>query len=452
MDGWKWPALSYLGQTSTNKGAIDKEQNPGLVPSRSSGSVWGIWIGTPYRGSSAHCYIHCLAVFTFGTDECSAARNYETHVETSPNLGKIWQVYLGSSTTGSGTGPDVTVTSGRYFHGCPATLTLSFCIISLVKRVETANTPTLFIPSITLQLKLSAPWAQILVNDVPLEEHAVEVVNANTVRCYIASEVGQAFQVKFLNNLDQIVKNSVHLDGSKVASHIISSHEQGVLANIQVSQYSMSSMQFAALNVTDDDTLLRDSHMAWEKLGLVAIKIYRVKKLGPLRRFSAKHYKTELSGSRPVHERSKKAGCHCIGLGPKIRTKGSYTAYDRVEYTDKPDGPPFVEIEFRYRPKDLLQAQGIIPLELPEPVVPTPAAKGKKRKTEALDASDQIELQEELNAVKARLRASIREQEELLRHLDSLKNRAGGPSAKRVTREPALIRVPNPGDVIDLTD
>ncbi|KAI0079498.1 hypothetical protein K474DRAFT_1705599 [Panus rudis PR-1116 ss-1] len=285
--------------------------------------------------------------------------------------------------------------------------------------------------------------AQILVNNTPLEEYQVEVVDEKTVRCYIASEAGQGFAIKVLNNLNQETSCSIDFDGERMLHELCRASTSPVISEVPISKYESRPMQFALLNISDDDSLLEQDRNAWEKLGLIEIYFRRARIIGETGSMTRREVQPR--GVRPVHERSKKAGAHCIGLG-SISRNVRPLVFCKATYIDPPEAP-FATIEFRYRPKGLLQAQGIIPT--PQKNI---NESSKKRKADVDDIIDLTvpEEKEDLKAVKAQLQASIRQQEALRSRLNRLEGQKGEPSAKRVKREPG-IHVPDSGDVIDLT-
>ncbi|KAI0935003.1 hypothetical protein AcV7_003921 [Taiwanofungus camphoratus] len=122
--------------------------------------------------------------------------------------------------------------------------------------------------------------------------------------------------------------------------------------------------QFAPLVLTDNDSVANPDGSGNDNLGVIEVRVRRA----TIRRRGGSHgrpkYRVNAIPERgPIHERSKKAGVHCVSLGEGIRCAPHKHRY-KVNCVDPVDRP-LIRFVFRYRPKELLQAQGIIPLDVP---------------------------------------------------------------------------------------
>nr|VWO95335.1 AAA_12 domain-containing protein [Ganoderma boninense] len=103
--------------------------------------------------------------------------------------------------------------------------------------------------------------------------------------------------------------------------------------------------QFSDLQTTDEDGAL----WAAEKLGLIELHVVYVHPYAEKAAFRPARF----AGTASVHERSKKAGAHCVALGKAVRMpKG---LHERVKSTPlDSNASPAAKFVFRYRPAGLL--------------------------------------------------------------------------------------------------
>jgi len=141
----------------------------------------------------------------------------------------------------------------------------------------------------------------------------------------------------------------------------------------------------------------------------------------------------------PVHEKSKKGGSHIVALGnAEVARKpqtGRLIKWKHVDGEDKPCGT-FI---FRYRPLDVLQANGIAPRASPKP-----DKEPEVVKVEDVENDSDIE---EIHALKEKLSLARTRRAEK-RKLDGKNSTA----SKRVKMEKMNLSGHfQPGEVIDLT-
>ncbi|KAI1783241.1 hypothetical protein LXA43DRAFT_1047381 [Ganoderma leucocontextum] len=218
-------------------------------------------------------------------------------------------------------------------------------------------------------------WITCEGENLPEHGATLEGNDGKSFACFIPSENGKSFAINVKNGSTQdCIKLSFKVDGKQLAHSMMcrpgeSWSKSGVRTSLDVEQ----PFQFANLQTTDDDELLnRLSNQA--DVGSIEVGVTRVYSEG---RPAAVTVET-FSGMGAVHERSKKAGAHSVGLG-----SGSLVQpWTQMWFHDpiNPSEGKAVTFVFRYRPRDLLQAQGIIPLDRPKSVEAEPSTVKKEKK------------------------------------------------------------------------
>jgi len=134
-----------------------------------------------------------------------------------------------------------------------------------------------------------------------------------------------------------------------------------------------------------------------------------------------------------IHERAKKATAHRVNLGDDVQRP-----YKGLLKTRNLDEDPLVTFVFKYRPLDVLKANGIVPSNV-----------GQKRRAAADPEQDNVK--EEANEDGA---ADVARMKALEAELEALRNKTSGSKlnvAKRVKVEPSVPKGFVSGEVIDLT-
>jgi len=182
--------------------------------------------------------------------------------------------------------------------------------------------------------------------------------------------------------------------------------------------------------VPDDDSIL--DHSASKDLGEIVVKIKRVKVTG-----IDDNKQQRVPQVQKVHERSKKATSHRVTLDDEEICP--YKAYYTAQRLDR---EPLVTFIFKYRSIEMLQANGIVPLNNP-----------KERQVLQLDVGRVKEEHRDWIDIDAERAQRIKALEEELEGLKTQQNAAeGSRPAKRVKREHDQARpIFVPGEVIDLT-
>ncbi|KAI0786144.1 hypothetical protein C8Q75DRAFT_772328 [Abortiporus biennis] len=200
--------------------------------------------------------------------------------------------------------------------------------------------------------------AWVRVDGKELDEYNTVIENDKVVNCYIASEEGKQFQFKFENTLDkrnysfEYTVDGEYLEGqfsptNKDITHVI-------VTGISTDETTEKPFIFSKLNTSDDDTLLSNNKETLDKIGSIEVKViehgYRRRDLSFL------DNSTDRLKMDRVHERSKKVGGHRTSLGDS-RTVPR-TEFSTANLVDPEN--PLATFVFQYRPRDILQAQGII--------------------------------------------------------------------------------------------
>ncbi|KAJ7645868.1 hypothetical protein B0H17DRAFT_1103672 [Mycena rosella] len=269
--------------------------------------------------------------------------------------------------------------------------------------------------------------AWVTIDGKEVIEYDVETSeDQNTVTCWIywiPSELGKRFVVHWKNSVYRHdTLGHVSMDGTWAAGQFIrhrmpslpaATHCDGVSDGTSVKLFV-----FSSLELTDDDAFLGGSESLHQELGVIQLSITPVQITGA----SDKTPKSRSLSEMKVHERAKKAVTQQImsaGQAEQLAKPKTYSSWKRT-------GPDLVKLCFKYRPLDVLQANGIAPL---------PPRLKRKASAESLRAptpdEDLVDTKEEKN-----LREKLNEQE-----------------AKGIKKEkkPPVKREFEAGAVIDLT-
>ncbi|KAK7443240.1 hypothetical protein VKT23_015838 [Stygiomarasmius scandens] len=278
--------------------------------------------------------------------------------------------------------------------------------------------------------------AWVSVDGNPLQEYET-TTEGSVVTCWISSEVGKNFEVNWeFFGVDGYHTADVRLDGQFARSRSANGRNwKSSAAGVLVTQASERLFMFSRLELTDDDVYLTETNA---QLGEIKVELHESLNICPT------SFKNQSRFSEPgkVHERSKKAIGHQIGLGQEKRCKTQHiTKIRRLRL--------LATFVFRYRPIDILRANGLAP------PVPSQSLGQKRRIT---DDDDMIDLTledsdgelsrdttEEIAALEARL-AMLRNQNQNKRQKLGVKAEVKSePDIKHEPRERVQL------GVIDLT-
>ncbi|KAH9833786.1 uncharacterized protein C8Q71DRAFT_860058 [Rhodofomes roseus] len=191
-----------------------------------------------------------------------------------------------------------------------------------------------------------------------LAEFAHDAQDERTISCYIVSEAGKTFAINIHNGLEgKTVIADCYMDGEYAEVDYAKPGDWSELRGVYISVSESVAMErvftFANIQVTDDESAQHDV----QDLGSVEVRVYRIV-MGECWAPDASA-ETWVGSDKPVNELSKKAGLHRIALADAAPVE----VMDHIDYTPI-DGvdDPYVTFRFMYRPRDILKAQGIIPL------------------------------------------------------------------------------------------
>ncbi|KAF7972950.1 hypothetical protein HWV62_16518 [Athelia sp. TMB] len=173
--------------------------------------------------------------------------------------------------------------------------------------------------------------------------------------CWIASEqaqLSQEFSVRWQRSR-QLGKGTfsgrVEVDGEQcgglIMEQTVPRAHWFVKSGLETSQDTIRSFNFAKVELTDDDALLDAS----QNIGEICLSVWRVQILETNNEYRSSHEE------RKVHERSKKLTTHRVKLGEEVETEPTKSSVVEII-----GDAPLVKITFKYRPRELLVAEGII--------------------------------------------------------------------------------------------
>ncbi|EJD47760.1 hypothetical protein AURDEDRAFT_183903 [Auricularia subglabra TFB-10046 SS5] len=274
-------------------------------------------------------------------------------------------------------------------------------------------------------------------------ETYVPVVDGRTISGWIASEIGKPFTIavrQVASGRRPHTAQHVYVDGVRVRKKVPRSADGHTHKGFRPTPTTFAPFMFAPLKTTDDPTLSAPGSSS-DELGTLSIRINRIVRMGSAPRVAGK---ARALPDSVVHERDKK---HILGGLSVTSGEAVEKAVSKETFTrpyKKNDPVPYVTFIFKYRSRDYLIAQDIIPIE-------RPAVRRDKRGRQS-DSGAEVEdakpakriCVDELDEDRARLRALKEE----MRNIEArVANNLGQP-APNVKREPFPFAV---GEVVDLT-
>ncbi|KAJ6498911.1 hypothetical protein C8R45DRAFT_980349 [Mycena sanguinolenta] len=204
-----------------------------------------------------------------------------------------------------------------------------------------------------LQCGEFAAWVSI--DGTEAQEYGLEVSDdQKSVTCWIASELGKKFSVHWTNtSYDCDTQGKVYVDGNDSGGLVLLARKLPATATKlgATDTISVKPFVFSSLELTDDDAFLGGP--SYQQLGLIELRIHEIKDAKKELNSTTK-FLTSLSEIK-VHERSKKAITQQITLAEReLLSKPLATLSYRL-------GAELAKFSFKYRPADVLRANGIIP-------------------------------------------------------------------------------------------
>ncbi|RDB28686.1 hypothetical protein Hypma_014841 [Hypsizygus marmoreus] len=275
-----------------------------------------------------------------------------------------------------------------------------------------------------LQIGSFSAWVSIDDNEVP--QYAPERSEDGTqVLCWIASEAGKNFSVSWKNSgPSKTTSGKLYVDGESCGSRASRKKRDFKISGVDTSPTTQRLLMFSRIELTDDDAYLNLPTSS--ELGDIKLEVHEVAITGDSR--EATKVSTQPKVHQTLHERAKKGSMHCFNLGkeiiqPRFNTVRSSTI--RIIGT-------FV---FKYRPLELLQANGLAPIE-------------KKRKPTSLP---RITLDLTDDNAEDETTGKIRKLEAELKALKQVQERNPKRVKTEIKNEPLSGNIFQPGEIIDLT-
>ncbi|KZT01225.1 uncharacterized protein LAESUDRAFT_731445 [Laetiporus sulphureus 93-53] len=199
--------------------------------------------------------------------------------------------------------------------------------------------------------------ATIYCDGEPAEEYKFCIESDDTASCYIASEAGKKFEVHWKNELEGLASADCYMDGRCVGCATTKPGKKGRRLGCRTGAESRQPFQFAALQLTDNEDLANPDDLSVGAIGIIELRVHRVRYSRKSKREGYRAKDAPACGL--VHERSKKAGAHCVSFGERIKCP-PIRAIPVIRYLDKKN-KPYVRFIFRYKSREMLQAEEIIP-------------------------------------------------------------------------------------------
>ncbi|KZT06460.1 uncharacterized protein LAESUDRAFT_759296 [Laetiporus sulphureus 93-53] len=221
-----------------------------------------------------------------------------------------------------------------------------------------------------------------------LTEYATTRESDAMTSCYIPSEAGRKFKIRFGNKSATDMSVHCFVNGQLVARELVKSYKSRSLKGMRICGCTVRPFMFSNVTLTDDDNVALAGTTNADNLGVIEIRVYRCMTIGsgPFEAVRGVSF-TEVG---PIHERTKKAGSHCVSLGESEATHRARTM--DVRYIDDPRrSPPHITFRYNYRPMGMLIAQDIAPRPLPPPSETTNVhveRRGIKRSASSMAESD----------------------------------------------------------------
>ncbi|KAF9223810.1 hypothetical protein BS17DRAFT_781226 [Gyrodon lividus] len=289
--------------------------------------------------------------------------------------------------------------------------------------------------------------AHVIVDEKELEEYDVVIDNATKVTCWIASEEGKKFRVKWQCHAQTRLMGAsgdVMVDGISCGRHRMHPGLMGVGDTKSLSSIIYDTkerdLMFSRLRLSDDDALLHKE--VSKDLGNISLTISH----GMLVKSPRRRLRTELCmPDDKFHEKSKKATVHRVGFGPEREREHLPKFLHRLI----PSGDPPLVFVFKYRPLDVLQANGIAP----KPDSASSSSRHEIKLNECKIKTQDDAYTEDIKPVE--LDGRIQSLENELKRLRSLQTGTSEDRKKKRVKkeEPGVGKRPTfaPGEVIDLT-
>ncbi|KAM0791133.1 hypothetical protein ACM66B_005619 [Microbotryomycetes sp. NB124-2] len=247
--------------------------------------------------------------------------------------------------------------------------------------------------------------AYVLVNGQRVDVYDIKQIG-NKVIGYIESRDGAEFEVGYsylgsrLSKINKAFDVTAMVDDATIESFVQKSRPgSSTPADVTVQGFretptTLQPLLFTKLSLTDNDELASQSEDFVRNVGSIQLRYRRIKDYVPSTRPST--FVQPAFQQRSLHEANKKA-------------KLSHQA-GNLEFLDPLQGPPFVQFEFRYCSRFLLEIENHLPAHL----MPAPAPPARSKAGAALDltadSDDEAARVDEIARLKKRLADLERDQ------------------------------------------
>ncbi|EIW84402.1 hypothetical protein CONPUDRAFT_163544 [Coniophora puteana RWD-64-598 SS2] len=277
--------------------------------------------------------------------------------------------------------------------------------------------------------------ASVLVDGSPLDEFDVVVDEEKlSATCYVPSEAGKKFSVRWkcweeIRTMESggyiSVDDITCKTGNVVRTGILGTSDTKERSGISLDRETTQDFVFSNVKLTDDEAYLRTHGL--EKVGEIKLTIKRgisALKTVPML------YNNGVKEFEPVNEKLGKTMVHRVGFGKQRKRSIPREGWHFSASTD-----PFIYFIFRYRPLDVLQAQGIAPRATPASERESSVAVDAAPEDVPETSNDVPSQQPGLSDISTRmLDARIKALKDELAQLEALRNPA---IAAKVKEEPA---------------
>ncbi|KZV68050.1 hypothetical protein PENSPDRAFT_687626 [Peniophora sp. CONT] len=284
--------------------------------------------------------------------------------------------------------------------------------------------------------------------DIPV--YQAEKINSGTIAGFVASEAGESFEVCIDNGLvsGEGLVCTVYIDGREMQR--ISSHPFG--RSVVKGVYGPDGVRpftFSTLQLKEDDGEAPSFDIS--KLGVIEVQVCRA--LVTTDKLRPATYKNQNVKARldPISEKAKKVGWHSVSLGavkPVAPCRRNNVTY--VDQLNK----PYAIFRFRYKPRELLEDEGIAP-RTERPKQPSTGEK-RPRPEEEADMGPSAKRPATDDVKPEPTKGSVGDSQAKIPKVEGAKKvkreRVAGEVVDLTNRGRSPIRVPVKGEVIDLSD
>ncbi|KAJ3843086.1 hypothetical protein F5878DRAFT_721733 [Lentinula raphanica] len=208
-----------------------------------------------------------------------------------------------------------------------------------------------------------------------LETHCAEARYGGSTASasgWIPSEAGKKFSIYWHNaKRDIALEAVVSIDGVECNRHVMLAASDDFrdrpdtvrVSYTRTSEATRRDFIFSVIQLTDDDEWL--PLVDYTKFGVITLELWRLQ-VNRVVRQQLQHdsYAPVVLESQVLHEQTKRGGTHHVRFGNEYRA--SRPTVDMVD-AQKLDRTPYVSFSFRYKPYDILLAQGVIPPRVVRP-------------------------------------------------------------------------------------